>query len=314
MGSIVDGQPVNASVTNNSKVDRITDDTIYGDITLADPAYGSITSLQNTLNVILSGIGGSQSIPATGYSPVPTNTILATQTHEQALRALATKFFGAASAGGHSHTGADGEGALIQQTTLNGLSGNVLLAASGGLQIAQAGQTITLFAPTGGGGSSIGFQEPMSGLIDGVNNVFTISQSPASSGSLNIFIDGLFVPKANYAASGQQITFNAGWTPQVAQDLSASYLISGTPYNGNISTGNQVVEYRTLSGSEITNKFLTLAQLPATNTRTMIDVIGGTAQIYGPDFIVTGQVLDWNGLGLDGISLAGDVWRIMYFT
>jgi hypothetical protein len=316
MGSILDGQPVNASVTNNAKVDKQTDDTIYGDITLADPAYNSITSLQNTLNIILQGIGGTQSIPATGYSPVPTDTILATQTHEQALRALATKFYGAASAGGHSHTGADGDGALIQQTSINGQSGGLVFAASGGQQIIQSGSTFTFYAPTGGtGGGGIGYQEPLSGVINGTNAIFSLTQYPSSSGSVAIFNDGMIIPQiTGFAASGQQITFQTGWIPQPGQDLYAFYLINGSG-TGPISTGNQVVEYRTISSGEASAKFLTLAQLPAVGTKTMVDVIGGVAQAYGLDFTVTGNVLDWNGLGLDSIpTISGDVFRIVYFT
>jgi hypothetical protein len=51
MGSIIDGQPVNASVTNTSKLDRQTDDTAFGVITLANPSSGdNVTNVQQAIN------------------------------------------------------------------------------------------------------------------------------------------------------------------------------------------------------------------------------------------------------------------------
>ena len=240
MGSIVDGQPVNAATTNNSKLDRITDDVAYGKISLQNPGSSSITSVQDTLNILIAAVGGSQLIPATGYSPVPSNTINSTETHEQALRALAQKFYGAASAGGHSHTGADGDGALIASTRIAAsgfsfISGDITLAASGGSSLTQVGNTIYIIA---GGGGGVGMQESPAGLVDGTNAIFSLSSLPSSSASVTVFVDGLIVPQGTgYAASGQQITFNAGFIPQPSQDVYAFYLVGGSASSGTSSGG-----------------------------------------------------------------------------
>lgn len=54
MGSILDGQPVNALITNTSKLDRITDDTAYGVITLDNTAVSAsgpiVSNLQENVN------------------------------------------------------------------------------------------------------------------------------------------------------------------------------------------------------------------------------------------------------------------------
>jgi hypothetical protein len=72
------------------------------------------------------------------------------------------------------------------------------------------------------------------------------------------------------------------------------------------------VEYRTITSGEATAKQLTLAVEPLTADEVMLDVKGGAIQFLGDDFTVTGDILDWDGLGLDGILVAGDKLRIAY--
>ena len=74
----------------------------------------------------------------------------------------------------------------------------------------------------------------------------------------------------------------------------------------------EVVEYKTLISGEISAKQLTLAATPASAAKTKVDIIGGGAQAYTTDFTVSGAVLDWNGLGLDGLLAIGDQLRIVY--
>ena len=71
-------------------------------------------------------------------------------------------------------------------------------------------------------------------------------------------------------------------------------------------------EYFTLDGTDITNKYVTLANAPTTATETTMDIVGGTTQFYGTDYSVTGTTLTWSGLGLDGIFEAGDIFRTTY--
>ena len=77
--------------------------------------------------------------------------------------------------------------------------------------------------------------------------------------------------------------------------------------------GTQQVEYRTLTAGEIAAKEITLGQTPKTANKVILDVPSGTPQEYAVDFTVSGTTLSWNGLGLDGALISGDVIRIMYF-
>lgn len=71
-------------------------------------------------------------------------------------------------------------------------------------------------------------------------------------------------------------------------------------------------EYRTIDSTEFTNKSLILVETPFLPTEVTVDLKGGIAQFYGDDFTVSGQNLDWTGLGLDGLIATGDKLRIIY--
>lgn len=66
------------------------------------------------------------------------------------------------------------------------------------------------------------------------------------------------------------------------------------------------VDTFTLSGTNITNKFVTLSATPTTTSDTVLNIIGGVVQDYGVDFTVSGTTLSWNGLWLDGVLEIGD--------
>jgi hypothetical protein len=68
----------------------------------------------------------------------------------------------------------------------------------------------------------------------------------------------------------------------------------------------------TLTGTDITNKFITLPATPTQPTNTLMTVIGGPAQDYGTDYTVTTNQLGWNGLTLDGVLVAGDKLQVLY--
>lgn len=75
---------------------------------------------------------------------------------------------------------------------------------------------------------------------------------------------------------------------------------------------NYVVETITLNGTDITNKYVTLAATPITASKTRLTVIGGPEQAYTADFTVSTNQLSWSGLSLDGVLEAGDKLVITY--
>lgn len=70
-------------------------------------------------------------------------------------------------------------------------------------------------------------------------------------------------------------------------------------------------DYIELSAIHIAEKKASLAKIPSSSAIS-VDVVGGTTQLLGADFSVSGRELQWDGLGLDGLLEEGDVLRVMY--
>jgi hypothetical protein len=207
----------------------------------------------------------------------------------------------------HSHKGVHSLG--IDGNPTQGF-GDVLLEEGDGIQLAWNGGKIKV-SSTG----SVGFQEIPSGIVNGVNAVFgPLTYLPSDDNSVLVFIDVYPVPlTTGYTITSGTITFNAGYIPAAGQTVYVFYLTSGTP-TVPVMTGTFRTEYRTISLGEETAKSLSLAFTPSTPSYVIVDVIGGSAQEFATDFTVSGSVLSWNGLGLDGVLSTGDKLRICYVT
>lgn len=74
----------------------------------------------------------------------------------------------------------------------------------------------------------------------------------------------------------------------------------------------QVVEYITLTSTNITNKSVTLMHTPKSSSDVVLDIIGGGPQEYSQDYSVTGTSLSWSGKALDGTLTVGERLRVIY--
>jgi hypothetical protein len=74
----------------------------------------------------------------------------------------------------------------------------------------------------------------------------------------------------------------------------------------------QVVEYITLTNTNISNKSVTLMHTPKTASDVVVDIIGGGPQEYSQDYSVTGTSLSWSGKALDGTLTVGERIRVIY--
>jgi hypothetical protein len=121
----------------------------------------------------------------------------------------------------------------------------------------------------------------------------------------------------------------SGGNEYFTQTRARGSLSSGTSINYNSSTGviavdvaslnieTQKVEVLTLSGTNITNKYIDLANVPKTANAVMVHPVGGPAQEYTVDFTVVsdGSVvkrLNWSSLGMDGVLESGDKLIVSY--
>lgn len=77
--------------------------------------------------------------------------------------------------------------------------------------------------------------------------------------------------------------------------------------------GYDTVIFHTLTAGEIAAKQLNLPTAPAIPSLMLVDQVNGTPAIMiGIDFTVVGTLVDWNGLGMDGVVAAGDILRFAY--
>lgn len=72
------------------------------------------------------------------------------------------------------------------------------------------------------------------------------------------------------------------------------------------------VEYFTLTSAQVTSGSVTLSYTPTSPEVVTLDVISGSAQVYGEDYSVTGNLLSWADNPLYGIMAEGDKIRVTY--
>lgn len=131
-------------------------------------------------------------------------------------------------------------------------------------------------------------QATVSDLINAasyVSDVFTASRALATNSSKQIVTS---------ATTDTELGFVSGVTSSIQTQLNS------------LGTTRYRVELFTLNGTDISNKFVTLATAPVTANLTQLTVIGGPLQDYGTDFTVSGTQLSWSGLFLDGVLVSGD--------
>lgn len=107
----------------------------------------------------------------------------------------------------------------------------------------------------------------------------------------------------------------------IALDTSYLYYWDGALWkqveSATVATGQYKPEpLYTITATDITNKYVVLADAPTDKELTTFTIFGGLAQAYGVDFTVTpddgGKRVSWNGLGLELILEAGDLISIIY--
>lgn len=159
-------------------------------------------------------------------------------------------------------------------------------------------------------GNTLLFQDSL-GAGNGVITAFgPLTHKPVDNDSISTYLDGLLQDKSSWFFDGININFLVA--PEVdhqgqGRDVLVEYLY-------NASLGREKIEYFTLSSGDIAAKQITLSNFPGTPALVSLDQIEGSAQQFGIDFTVSGNILSWNGLALQGTLVAGDKLRVHYWT
>ena len=167
---------------------------------------------------------------------------------------------GSGGSGGGSGSGSSGNG---QYATLPITISEVTNLSS---SLSQINTTLTSLTNTvnnlpSGGTTNVVFVdgEVPSGSKKGSNNVFTLSQVPTPTGSLELYRNGLKQASGvDYSLAGQSLVFTSVGTPQAGDVIQAYYRTSGTS-----SASSNFADSETPSGSITgTNLAFTLAYSP----------------------------------------------------
>lgn len=70
-------------------------------------------------------------------------------------------------------------------------------------------------------------------------------------------------------------------------------------------------EYHTVTAAEVAAKQFSLLKDPA-GSQVCIDIIEGTSQQPAIDYAISGRIVSWDGLALDGVIEEGDIVRCIY--
>jgi hypothetical protein len=172
--------------------------------------------------------------------------------------------------------------------------------------------------------SSSTWQAPSAGAVTLTDEYVGYgSDTDTLTGDANFTYDSLAqtLNIVNLASS----TINIGASTQIDEILDEDDMISDSPTA--LATQQSIVAFvnnttggklyspenvRTITGSEESNKEIILLSTPTDVTKTRFQVDGGFLGVYGIDFTVSGNVLSWNGLGLDGLLAAGDRVLVTY--
>lgn len=133
---VLDGQDVNAAVTNPAFINKNQDDTMGNILGFNRAGSGSsLLDIQAATNRLYTCTGASETQTGTVYS-APASTITDGQSHQTALSELAAKF---SNSTGHTHDGSAGNGNPIATSSLSGTAllsfvtqGTAITGATGG--------------------------------------------------------------------------------------------------------------------------------------------------------------------------------------
>ena len=117
--------------------------------------------------------------------------------------------------------------------------------------------------------------------------------------------------QTNITGNAATVTTNANLTGVVTSVGNNTSIANGAITNAMLATSYNV-DLFTLSGTDITNKFVTLSSAPDIAVDTILTVIDGPMQSYGSDFTVSGSQLSWSGLFLDGVLVSGDMLVVQF--
>lgn len=144
----------------------------------------------------------------------------------------------------------------------------------------------------------------------GYFDVFTQMQNTSIFGGIigsEITLQSLTSNTALISSASNQIASSVTTTTELSYVHGVTSNIQ-TQLNSIISSSSKYLPQTLyiVTGTDISNQYVTLGTTPTTANLVRMTVVGGPEQAYGSDFTVTGNQLGWSGLFLAGVLNSGD--------
>lgn len=160
---------------------------------------------------------------------------------------------------------------------------------------------------------TLGYQEFLGTGNGAITSFGGLLYTPISEDAILVFRNYTLENKANWSLSGANIVFSTA--PVLGQKIYVWYMYRGTAVPIVPPAGTEILIYPVLSAGDIASKSYALPVVPASASRVMLDIVGsGSPQVYGTDFTVSGGTIDWTGYALDGVLVAGNQFRLHYWS
>lgn len=195
---VLDGQSVNAAITNPAFINKNQDDVMPNMLGFSRAGSGStITDVQQDINFLFTATGVSESHDGTTYN-APASTIANGDTYETALTKLADKFDPST---GHTHSGIAGDGPQIPGSSIGPFTNSITIdgSTSGSLTIAVPA-TVTTYSitmPGSQGGVGSFLQNNGSGILSWASFSATLTapdtQTLTGSGTYTTPVGALYL-------------------------------------------------------------------------------------------------------------------------
>jgi hypothetical protein len=170
-----------------------------------------------------------------------------------------------------------------QQTSISGLNTEVTSLSN---SVTGLTNTVNALTTTITLNAAFVDAERPSGLVNGTNGSFTLSQTPSPTGSLTLYRNGLIQANGiDYTSAGQNITFMSTSIPKTGDILQAFYRVIGSSQS--ITFADSEIPSGTING---TNLVFTLAASP--NPSKSLELFkNGVLLQQGGDYTVSGSTI-----------------------
>lgn len=135
----------------------------------------------------------------------------------------------------------------------------------------------------------------------------TAETTPFDGASVGLTSTNLQEAISELALSGAQNPYQFDYIALTADNIaSKSVYLSKMP----AASGSAHFDYLEVTEENVLEKMVKAPNAP--DGPVFLDVVGGTVQYEGEDFILVGDEIRWEGLGLDGLLDPGDILRVMH--